>query len=316
MVFKPDVIFTHADVDGLCSASILLSKFPRTKVFFTKPVSLLRDIKMERKKRIAICDIAFNKKDTDEILKEFSRRDVIYFDHHPITDINLQEGVHTNSKKSTSEMVFSHYKKDIPDEMVLPALYGAIADYRITPFVKKELRNWDARTIYFEMSVLVLGIKNEEFTKYGRKREIVEWLSKSMKPSSFPGLAASAKEASRREFELYKIVKENVKIGANLAYYFYERYFGFRGPSALFAAATGNRPLGLSAFMRGEHIDITLRSRKDMPLNILAEQAASFVNGSGGGHPDAAGCRIPSGSFEEFIKKLDELAGKHYNPPH
>src|SRR3989344_7995266 len=82
-MLQPDLIFSHADVDGLCSAALLLSRFPKTKVFFTKPVSLLFDLKFKKEKNIIIADIALNKRDIPQILKELEKKNFLYFDHHP-----------------------------------------------------------------------------------------------------------------------------------------------------------------------------------------------------------------------------------------
>ncbi len=305
---KPDLILTHADADGICSAALLLTVFPKTKVFFTKPVSLLKDLKFLKQKNLVLADLAFNKKDTKEIVKELQKRDFLYFDHHPIPDLPFPEGFELDTSASTSELIFKFFRDKLPEERSWVALYGAIGDYcEDTKFVKEMMKDWDIRSIYFEASTLVLGIKNDEFSSYDKKREIIQLLASGKNPSDFPGLVQSAKEAVKREFELYKTVKSKVKILDNLAYFVYDKYFGFRGPSALFAATAGKKDVGVSCFKRRDFLDITLRSKKPFPLHELAEKAAEVVGGSGGGHPGAAGARIPDGSFEKFLKALDKL---------
>ncbi len=44
-----------------------------------------------------------------------------------------------------------------------------------------------------------------------------------------------------------------------------------------------------------------------LPLNRLAEQASNYVGGSGGGHESAAGAKIPFGTLDQFLKKMNEL---------
>ena len=302
------MILTHADADGICSAALLLTVFPKTKIFFTKPVSLLKDLKFLKQKNLILADLAFNKRDTEKIFKELEKRNFLYFDHHPLSKKDLNENFKIDQFASTSELIFKFYKDKLPEERVWVALYGAIGDYcENTKFVQDKMKDWDIRSIYFEVSTLVLGIKNEEFSSYDKKRELVELLARGKNPSDFSGLVQSAKDAVTREFELYKIVKKQVKVLDNLAYFVYEKYFGFRGPAALFAATAGRKSVGVSCFRRRDFLDITLRSKRPLPLHELAEKAAEEVGGSGGGHPGAAGARIPEGSFEKFLNTLDKL---------
>ena len=162
---KPDIILTHADADGICSAALILSVFPKTSIFFTKPVSLLKDLSFLKEKRVILADLAFNKPDMDKIVKELQKREFLYFDHHPLPkDAKLSGAFHIDQSASASELVYKFYKDKLPPERAWIALYGAIADYcDKTEFVGDKLKDWDMRAIYFEVSTLVLGIKNEEF---------------------------------------------------------------------------------------------------------------------------------------------------------
>jgi nanoRNase/pAp phosphatase (c-di-AMP/oligoRNAs hydrolase) len=45
-------------------------------------------------------------------------------------------------------------------------------------------------------------------------------------------------------------------------------------------------------------------------LNKLAEYAGEKVGGSGGGHPEAAGCRIPMGTENAFLESANEWLKK------
>ena len=304
---EPDLIFSHADVDGLCSAALLLSRFPKAKIFFTKPVSLFFDLKYRKEKNIIIADIALNKRDIPKILKELKKRNFLYFDHHPYTNLKLPENFIV-ADVSTSESVYKYFQKDIPKEQVWTALYGAIADYCAdTEFVKSNLKDWDVRSLYFEVSTLVLGIKMKEFSNYNVKRDIVKALASGKTPSEIPGLVLAAKKAVAEEFKLYELVKKKAAKLSGLGYFLYDEYFGFRGPAALFAATATDSVLGVSVFKVKGFLDVTLRSRKSLPLNDLAEKAAEAVGGSGGGHPEAAGARIPGNRLEEFLSILSKL---------
>lgn len=311
------MILTHADCDGMCAGAIALARFPDANVFFTKPVSLYHDLQNTEADRIIITDIALTKRDAPNILKLFGEKnEILYFDHHIVPRTIKKQEIGKKVKvfiheldTSSSEIIYRYYQKDIPRERVWIAIYGAIGDYSDdTEFVKERILNWDRRALFFEVSTIVLGIKNDEFEGYDAKRRIVRTLARGENPSDVPGLVKSAKEAVNREFDLYEIIKRKAKVFGNIAYTKDLPSFGFRGPSALFAATTRGKPLGLYVHTREKYIDITMRARtKKLRLNELAEDAAEAIKGSGGGHPEAAGAKIPVGSFNMFLKNLNKL---------
>ncbi len=314
---RQTLIMTHADCDGICAGAIALAKFPGAGVFFTKPVSICDDLRNTEAERIIISDIAINKSDHQKFLKVLGEKQakIMYFDHHPLPkEMEAKLGkilevfVHDN-RSSASELVYRHFQKELAKEMVWPALYGAIGDYsEDTDFVRKHIADWDKRAINFEVSTISLGTKNEQFSTYDAKRNIVKILAEGKTPSDIEGLVKSAKEAVSREFQLYKIVKKKAKTLGKVGYLTDTPSFGFRGPAALFAATATGKPLGLCVYKRERYLDITMRSHDSkIALNRLAEAASAAVGGSGGGHESAAGAKIPFGTLEQFIKKINEM---------
>ena len=100
------IILTHADCDGICSAAIAKAKFQDADVFFTKPVSFLRDLEETRADRIIIADIAITKKDAQkiaELMKIRSRKtEITYFDHHRIPDTITREELASCTQRRSS----------------------------------------------------------------------------------------------------------------------------------------------------------------------------------------------------------------------
>jgi RecJ-like exonuclease len=317
-------ILCHADADGMCAGAIALARFPRSQVFFTKPVSLLADLKDVKADNIIIADIALNKRDAPEIVRMMGEKkaNIIYFDHHPIPpNITLKDLQRVckcvrEPGDSASEITYRYYQKEIPSERIWLAMYGAIADYAETPFIEERLRNWDKRAIYFEVSTLVLGIKVKEFTTYDAKREILNVLARGGNPSDVFGLVSAARTAVGMEFDLYKLVKRRAQAFGDIGYVERVPAFGFRGPSAVFAATVMDKPVGLCVYITPRHIDITARMRQPgYILNELMEHAADAVGGSGGGLPEAAGARIPTGSLQKFLQAMDDLMKKQKAVP-
>jgi single-stranded-DNA-specific exonuclease len=313
-------ILTHADCDGMCAGAIALSRFPDAEVFFTKPVSLFSDLQDTDADRIIVTDIALTKRDASRTARLFGEKDeILYFDHHILPRTVRSQDIARNVKvfmheldTSSSELIYRYYHKAIPRERVWIAIYGAIGDYSDdTPFVRERILNWDRRALFFEVSTIVLGTKNDRFEGYDAKRRIVRTLARGENPSDIPGLVKSARDAVNREFDLYEIIKKKAKAYGNIAYTTNLPSFGFRGPSALFAATAMNKPIGLYVHDRERYTDITMRSRRPgLKLNKLAEDAAEHASGSGGGHPDAAGAKIPKGSFRKFLDKLNRDMGQ------
>ncbi|MEM2029165.1 MAG: DHH family phosphoesterase, partial [Candidatus Bathyarchaeia archaeon] len=53
-------------------------------------------------------------------------------------------------------------------------------------------------------------------------------------------------------------------------------------------------------------IDMSLRTcEKGIDLNSILRRISLKFGGSGGGHPQAAGARIPKENFPKFIEELD-----------
>jgi single-stranded-DNA-specific exonuclease len=316
----PDItILTHADPDGICAGSIALSKFPGSRIFFTRPTSLYSDIRDVESRKVVISDIALTKQDAPVLVKLFRKmkeegREVLYFDHHSIPEKitkamlknSLSLLVHSRTA-SASELIYRHYMDELPKERVWIALYGAIGDYSDeTPFAKEKIKNWDRRALFFEVSTICLGIKNDQFAGYDGKRRIVRALARGDNPSDIQGLVKSAKKAVNREFDLYEIIKKSAQVSGSVAYVIDVPTFGFRGPSALFAATVKNTRFGLSAHTRERYIDITMRTRDySLKLDVLADNAADAAGGSGGGHASAAGAKIPKGKFKKFLEELN-----------
>ncbi|NOX71659.1 MAG: DHH family phosphoesterase [Candidatus Micrarchaeota archaeon] len=308
-------ILTHSDCDGICAGAIALSRFPHAEVFFTKPASFADDLEECTADKIIVCDIALTQKDKERIMHIIKEKPakISYFDHHPLDErtkqfLDKHIDLHHDLNRSASEIIYRHFENDIPPERVWIAIYGAIGDYcDDTEFVKRVEKDWDIRALYFEVSTLVLGIKVRHFESYDKKRDIVKALSKGLNPSDVPGLAMGAKEAVNAEFDLYEIVKKRAEKLEHIGIVKDLEGFGFRGPAALFAATVTDSILGMSIYDRTNHFDITVRTRDySIDLNVLLSETAEEFEGTGGGHPQAGGARVPIMHLNAFLKRINE----------
>lgn len=87
---------------------------------------------------------------------------------------------------------------------------------------------------------------------------------------------------------------------------------GCMGKAAIFARAYGKTTVGLSAEYRDHRdaYDISARAIGDIDLNAIIGEVAAKNGGTGGGHPRAAGGRIPENNMRQFLLDLDEAVGK------
>ncbi|MEE8168449.1 MAG: DHHA1 domain-containing protein [Candidatus Hydrothermarchaeales archaeon] len=306
-----EMIFSHGDTDGICSAALAYSKYPEAELWISTPIGLLKDVKACNADLTVICDLAISERDKDALFREFkrisSKGELNYIDHHPLPLYTLTGDlpctkIMWDTKKSSSELTYRFLNLD---DMSHLALFGAIADYcDSTRFVVEELDFYDKRTISLEAGLLsqCLGVSRGD---YSFKREIIKELANGKMPSSMQRVVRKALKASKKEWQLYDYVRENVHELEGLAV--------IRTPNGLsptkaakFAIGAAGSPVGLSTQDRDSYVDISVRKRYDLSLDLnhVLRTIAPRLGGSGGGHESAAGARIPKEKFEEFVMLL------------
>jgi single-stranded-DNA-specific exonuclease len=82
--------------------------------------------------------------------------------------------------------------------------------------------------------------------------------------------------------------------------------------AAIYAASYGRREVGIAAEYRERKgvYDLSIRSRGEVDVNRLLRFIAPRFGGSGGGHPLAAGARIPENSLNAFFRAFDAKFGE------
>lgn len=312
-------IFTHSDGDGICSGALALAANPDAKVFFTHPFGLLEDLENVNDGDSAIiCDISLPEGELTAVLKRFLEINksggLIYIDHHPLPENirpeNIPGKIIHGVGSSASELTYMLFQEKLAWLMSRVAIYGAVSDYLDnTPTISKLLCRWDKRTIYFETGVLVQGL--EGFRRnHDLKRRIVFHLASCQPPSLYPGLIDAALENTRREDELINSLSGYVKVYGDVAYVLNVPFSA--GKTAIYVRAISNTLVGVAGEERKGFIDMSLRTcEKSIDLNSILRRLSPKLGGSGGGHPQAAGARIPKENFLKFIEELD-MAVKTY----
>lgn len=307
-------IFTHGDGDGVCSGALALAANQDARVFFTHPFGLLEDLSnVSVGDTVIICDIALPENNFPQILDRFSDLSgsgkLIYIDHHPLPERVPAESIpgliSHNVGSSSSELTFRFFESELTWPMDRVAICGAIADYMDdTPLISQLLRGWDKRAVYFEVGILVQGLEGHK-RDYDFKRSVLNHLSLGLPPSSHEGLLKSALESARREEEIVRELREYIHTHGEVAYVLHIPFP--LGKAAIYARALAGTLIGVAGERRKGFIDMSVRTcEKNIDLNRILRQISPRFGGSGGGHPQAAGARIPEENFPKFIEELNE----------
>ena len=305
-------ILSHGDTDGICSAALAKARFPDAEVWFTRPITLLRDLnKIELGNVVFISDIAISETHKEEIFKrmrELAQKDeVLYIDHHPLPPNTLKRDIPVTQfaheiGTSASEITFRLFESDINPDLDRVALCGAIADYcEETEFVRDGLSKYDRRTIYMEAGLLTQAL-GEAAGDYHYKREVVLKLAQGDLPTEISEIVDRAIKATKREWEVWRYVKEHVVREGNIAI-IYDLPSGSLGKAALYALGTTGADVGVCTRKDDDEVDVSIRRRAGIKvdLNEMLRHITARIGGSGGGHEGAAGATIPANLFDTFL---------------
>ncbi len=308
-------IIAHGDSDGVCSAALAVAALRREysviKVYFSHPADLVKDLKEFAKGDVVIVDIAISESHAIELIEFMGsyKGQITYIDHHPgpleLSIKDLPARVFHEEGASASELTYRYFSKRLGREYSRVALYGAIADYLDqTEWVRSTLSMWDKRIIYFESGVLSQALEHSR-KLHDFKRRVVAYLSENRLPSQNSELLVRAVQQAAQNEELLHWVEKNVEVEGAVAYVIDPP--GSLGIAATLARGLTGSLIGIAAERRGDTYVMSLRATKGViDLNRVLRLAIKHLGGTGGGHPEAAGARIPLKAFEKLIVILNK----------
>jgi len=305
-------IIAHEDADGICSASLFKMVNPSSRVFFSKPCSLLRDLDQVIQERdLVIVDIALCELGKELIVDKVSRwgSRVVYMDHHPDTESAFKG--HQNVKVvfgdvSASELAFSYLNSQLKREAERVMLMGAIGDYEdLTPLCIDRLRRWDKRSIFLQAGILSGAL---EVSRYDHEfhREIVDLLASRRPPSDDGRIVTFAVKASELEEDFRQRVEKSARKVGGMG--IVSDLDGPAGKGATYAAAAVGASIGayVDTDRRRGVADISFRViDESVDLNRILRSVTPALGASGGGHPSACGARVPLGRLDELFQALN-----------
>lgn len=307
-------ILAHGDSDGVVSAALVKAALKReyniVGVYFTHPVGLYEDFKRFARGDVVIVDVAISEAHAHQLAKLFRNYSgyITYIDHHPPPiGVPLEEFdaeiISVSRDASASELTFMRYRKVLPREYDRVALYGAIGDYADqTEWVKSALQRWDKRQIYFEAGVLVQGLEGSR-RMHDLKRHVVDHLAQNRRPSQLSELVVRALIQAVNNEELYHWVKANVKVHGGVAYVIDPP--GSVGIAATYAMSITGAKVGIAAEPRVNYYVLSARAVSGtIDLNKVLREITHYLGGSGGGHTNAAGARVPKHLLMKLIEEI------------
>lgn len=313
-------IIAHEDADGICSASLVRMTGPTSRVFFSKPCSLLRDLdQMDTRRDLAVLDIALCELGKEQIVSRLSRwgGKVLYIDHHPDTATSLSDYGNVevvSDEVSSAELTFGHLKLKLSREAERVMLMGAIGDYEdLTPLCVDLLNRWDKRSVFLQAGFLC-GALEVTRTDHEFHRQIVDLLTSGGLPSDDSRIVDSAVKASELEEQFRRRVEKSAQRRGRIGVAF--DLDGPAGKGATYAAAAAGTSIGahVDRDTRRGLADISFRVVDgSVDLNKVLRGVAPALGGSGGGHAHACGARVPleklDGLFEAINSKLASNVG-------
>jgi RecJ-like exonuclease len=306
-------IIAHEDADGICSAALVRMSDPASRVFFSKPCSLLHDLDlMDTRRDIVLLDLALCELAKEQVVNRLSRwgGKVTYIDHHPDTPISFPRESSVEivaGEVSASELTFTHLGSGLSREAERVMLMGAIGDYAdLTPFCVDRLNRWDKRSIFLQAGFLCGAL---EVTRPDHEfhRQIVDLLASGRPPCEDSRIVAYAVKASELEESFRQRVEKSAqKLGRIGVVYDLD---GPAGKGATYAAAATAVSIGayVDKDVRRGFADISFRViDRSVDLNKILRIVAPRLGASGGGHPQACGARVPLDKLDEFFKATND----------
>ena len=306
------IILTHADGDGICSAALMkmIKRFKTAEVIFTHPMGLVHDLaKIEDD--LYICDIAVDVRtygDLCDILNKIMDQGykITYLDHHSLPGPLPSRVISIHDEKvCATEIVFRYFYEDLPKGATHIALIGAICDYLDdTPLMKLLSYNYERRTLFFDAGILAQGIKPLH-SQYDQMRELVEEFGNGKYPCEIKQLTKGALTLTREDKQNRLRVLHMYKTFKNLAYVVNPP--ASKSKAAHWIMGDAEKIIGIAIFHKKSRniCDMTIRGRKLVDLRTIVPKIAQEMGGSGGGHANACGARIPLEKEAQFLKILD-----------
>jgi single-stranded-DNA-specific exonuclease len=310
------IILTHGDADGICCGSLIkmTKKYADAQVIFTHPMGLITDMK-DLDDDLIITDIAIDARAYEEIcgiMEKITRsHSILCIDHH-LTPRPLPPKVIDilDDQVCATELVFRYFYKQLPKTADRITCIGAICEYAENTLLMTELMHrFERRTLYLDAGLMAQGLKNGVMD-YNNLRDLVTQFSLGKYPCEILKLVDHALQVTREDKETRKQIIKQYHTGQNIAWI--ENPEASKAKAAHWIMGDSGKILGITIILRENKpnmADFTIRGRDLIDLRKVIPVLAQNLGGSGGGHRNAIGARIPRDKKEMFLKIIDNTIG-------
>ena len=320
-----------ADADGLISAFFIRERERlrgnEAKVVFANYGNYLDKIREAQGKFLYVSDLGVDPENEGAFKRALLGKlsegfEVTYIDHHPDSEILLQdlkkEGVAVvhSLNDCAAVLTYNAFSSDLPKSYSLFAAYAAIGDHAEKgDIASKIMTNTDTILAYFEASVLSMAVGEDDDIKYG----LLDFMRTSPLIHLYPNVLDRALHQLQK-IQSFLNQKIQVISGKNHKWAAAEVDF-FTGRAASIMIQTMEIDVAIAYKLDVGEYQISLRrsNNSEVDLGLIANEAARAAMGSGGGHKQASGARVPLRYLDKFLEevsnKLRLTAVTRFCPP-
>ncbi|MEM0364783.1 MAG: DHHA1 domain-containing protein [Candidatus Nitrosocaldus sp.] len=324
-----NVCLSHKeDPDGIVSASLIKYAYPNTMVILADYSDLLERLEeavgIEGLDHLFICDMGLSKANEERffrIVEGMSRRArVTYIDHHHLEEESKDrlrgygvELIH-NITECTSILIYHNLlNENLPSRFALLAGFAAVIDEMDgREIASRILKSYDRHFVEFEATILAYAIyqnqHREEFLL-----ALVDGLIKDM-PHAIDGVLESSREYAQKITNNISVIENDARKDKDIVYIQAVDLPASTVANMLLAMHKDIK-VAIAYKQRGDKMVVSLRGSSMCKLHLgkLANDIASELGGSGGGHDKASGAMIPKDSINTFIKMVKDYINNSNN---
>jgi single-stranded DNA-specific DHH superfamily exonuclease len=327
--FGSIVIVYHRDPDGVCSAVImskLLERTGKTNIRFISSDApshemedeLLRKLMKDKPAYIIFLDLAIDQlSNMVQIMKERSGAKIMIIDHHQLS-IDLNPTItHINPRLKNRDVYLpaSYLTYKIAEKMLKAkdldwvAVIGIVGDHAFSD-CKEFLEKFTERERIENLRKSDLGLLASVIELTRPEEKIEEFVKLLSKYDSYRKLIKENKSLFDEYWEIKKQIDQLVDDFENKAEF-------FKDAGVAIYEIDSERPLqSMVSGLVSERFPVTtiivgresggkyrcsVRNQMGVDVSTLVKKATiGIIGGSGGGHPQAAGAKIPKNDWQRF----------------
>ncbi|MDI1496296.1 MAG: phosphoesterase DHHA1 [Cenarchaeum symbiont of Oopsacas minuta] len=314
-----------ADADGVCAAGLIKHIFGGDTILvqtseFIKEVEKVSNYEML--KSLYICDFGIDEENEERFIKIMEKLlvrniSITYIDHHPLNS-ELKKRLKLigikiihNDDECATVLVYKEFHEKFTYKMQFISACAAITDYVDKSLESSKLVSmFDRQYLFANATMLTYYISNKLKDDKAMK-DLVKDLSNSKFPCEIQGFFKSIEIEMPKIVGLMQYVKEHVVVLDNLAYVEIKGEYRPKD-AAHFIHGLSHKNVGIAYKKNHKCCGLSIKGSGTQPhLGMLSRKISPLFEGSGNGHKDACGCRIPEQNITSFIQEFNTQLGKH-----